>query len=677
MRKRGWTFAALVGCFTGGCGSSSAIDPASAPDSDVDAGGTADVGPPDTSAVGTLGAPCDKPGALACAGHAQKLQLICDGGVWKSNGVCAGSQICDTRPGPTSGSCQDADPACAGKAPNASFCEGAVRRTCGPDLVTSTKEACASADHCAAATGAACAKCLDGTFVCEGALLKKCTSDRTAYALADTCASNALCVATDGKCLPPACAAGEYRCNGDTLQTCLATRVGWDSLRVCPTGLCDATAKACLDCAPGSKECGVGNTPRACDASGHWTSLSPCAAPTPLCKGGIWAGVCISGACTAGQDRCNVDTLETCNATFTGFDPVKVCPMGMCDATLKQCDDCKAGQTSCSGATPLVCSSTFRWTSLTPCSGAKPFCQTGVCMACPTGKSACGGACVDLTSDPSNCATCGTACGAGMSCIASTCVTPVFTFMPTGTGATGTIQSWTVPATGTYTMEAWGAQGGTAASPPYVGGKGARMRGDFVLTLGASLSILVGQMGTGVIGSNGGGGGGSFVVMGSTPLLVAGGGGGIRAGAIFNGKDATTASDGVAGSGSKNDITATEAAGGTGGSGGSFVASWGCGGGGFSGDGSNDGTYGTGGRSFLSGGAGGTAITSPTSPAYGGFGGGGAGNGQNGGGGGGGYSGGGGGWIAGAGGSFNAGTNMSNTAGAQIGDGKVVITRIK
>ena len=39
------------------------------------------------------------------------------------------------------------------------------------------------------------------------------------------------------------------------------------------------------------------------------------------------------------------------------------------------------------------------------------------------------------------------------------------------------IQNWTVPTTGTYTIEAWGAQGGRSNE-----GYGARMRGDFVLT---------------------------------------------------------------------------------------------------------------------------------------------------------------------------------------------------
>ena len=54
---------------------------------------------------------------------------------------------------------------------------------------------------------------------------------------------------------------------------------------------------------------------------------------------------------------------------------------------------------------------------------------------------------------------------------------------------TGTITSWTVPSTGTYSIEAWGAQGGTGDST-HVGGKGARMKGDFALTAGTVLKKL-------------------------------------------------------------------------------------------------------------------------------------------------------------------------------------------
>ena len=51
------------------------------------------------------------------------------------------------------------------------------------------------------------------------------------------------------------------------------------------------------------------------------------------------------------------------------------------------------------------------------------------------------------------------------------------------------IQEWTVPSTGTYTIEAYGAQGGNT------GGKGARMSGFFNLEGGTVFKILIGQSG--------------------------------------------------------------------------------------------------------------------------------------------------------------------------------------
>ena len=83
------------------------------------------------------------------------------------------------------------------------------------------------------------------------------------------------------------------------------------------------------------------------------------------------------------------------------------------------------------------------------------------------------------------------------------------------------IQEWTVPSSGSYRIQAWGAQGGQS------GGYGAYARGDFILTEGDIIHILIGQIG----GTNGGGGGGTFVMKSpynsvSSVLIIAGGGGG-------------------------------------------------------------------------------------------------------------------------------------------------------
>jgi len=259
---------------------------------------------------------------------------------------------------------------------------------------------------------------------------------------------------------------------------------------------------------------------------------------------------------------------------------------------------------------------------------------------------------------------------------------------------TSGIQYWTVPTTGTYTIQAWGAQGGSGSGSSLTGGSGAYIKGDVSLTGGEIIKILVGQMGGtngGAHGNENGGGGGTFVVRqtGNTPLIVAGGGGGgpSTSYGISCTRTASTASGAITTSGST--ATCPEVGNGSGGSsgaGGSIggVNYQGGAGGGLNSDGANGGTHcaiSYGGKSFLNGGAGGTGNSCYTSENYGGFGGGGGGQ-LGGPGGGGGYSGGGttGQWSSysaygGGGGSYNSGTNQTNTAGSRTGHGQVIITK--
>ncbi len=241
------------------------------------------------------------------------------------------------------------------------------------------------------------------------------------------------------------------------------------------------------------------------------------------------------------------------------------------------------------------------------------------------------------------------------------------------------IQTWTVPATGPYKIKVSGAQGGGN------GGLGAQMEGQFYLSAGQVLKIIVGQQGingTGGSATNngGGGGGGSFVIAATNSLLIAaGGGGGGLAGAIGGG-GLTTYSGGATyyngngdnGNGGYSGITNGDAAGG----------------GGYLTNGQNSSNPAQspceGGKSFLNGATGGN---SGTNGLYyggaGGFGGGGSGwhNSINRCGGGGGYSGGQGGTLntspagpAGGGGSFNCGSNQQNFAGIHAGNGSVMIS---
>lgn len=240
------------------------------------------------------------------------------------------------------------------------------------------------------------------------------------------------------------------------------------------------------------------------------------------------------------------------------------------------------------------------------------------------------------------------------------------------------IQEWTVPTTGTYTITAVGAQGGKPLNTgDSIRGGGATMMGDFMLTAGQVVKVVVGQEGiecTSGNPSNGGGrgGGGSFVWIStqSTPLVVAGGGGG---GSITNTSGSINFCKGI-GAPITNDGLPSHGQ----------VSNFGTAGG--------DATQGSEPAKGWTSMFGALDFSGSTAGGHGGIGGfGGGGTGADAtphaGGGGGGYSGGGGGEYqlnsgsgnldgrngGGGGGSFNAGTNQSNTAGNNFGMGSVTI----
>ena len=237
------------------------------------------------------------------------------------------------------------------------------------------------------------------------------------------------------------------------------------------------------------------------------------------------------------------------------------------------------------------------------------------------------------------------------------------TYLTSNTG----IQTWTVPVTGTYSLVAAGAAGGTASAGGGTAGRGVIVGCQAIFQKNQVISIIVGQSGvsaalqtTSNIG--GGGGGGSFIVDYSTGYLyiAAGGGGGADAigsqGGTPSGFDASFGQDGVNGTGSGSGVNTSP--GGTGGNGGTSFpyggsnGNAGGGGGGFytNGGQSPSGQMGQGGFAVLNGAQGGlSGNTLNFTNSFGGFGSGGGGGGNSqviinngaGGGGGGGYSGGG------------------------------------
>ena len=329
------------------------------------------------------------------------------------------------------------------------------------------------------------------------------------------------------------------------------------------------------------------------------------------------------------------------------------------------------------------------------------LCFGGECIAlCPAPLVVCGDVCTNTDFDPANCGACGNDCAEDEACLDAECV-PTFIWEgmrelnncgQTGRSGPsqaqcdtayrasllagevtvrGSYQEWIVPLTGLYRIEVFGAQGASAQAGR-VGGRGARVRGDFRLTAGMVLRILVGQTAT-QDGCSGGGGGGTFVIRADTgaPIIIAGGGGGTRTSADVNGCDGRVSEAGGTGSGSSGSHTCPVKAGSIGLGGIVSSSSWGSGGAGLRGDGAADSTWGNGGQAITSGGLGGNFGSCGSS--VGGFGGGGSGNGCCGGGGGGGYSGGDGGRIAGGGGSYNTGASPDAAAGVREGNGLVRI----
>ena len=291
------------------------------------------------------------------------------------------------------------------------------------------------------------------------------------------------------------------------------------------------------------------------------------------------------------------------------------------------------------------------------------------------------------------------------------------------------IQSWTVPATGTYRIVAMGAQGGDVNAGT-LGGRGALIQGEFDLVAADGVVVLVGQQGqSGTCassqyqsierGSTSGGGASFVTLLAGSPLVVAGGGGGggdSQADCVcsIDGVGFTSQPQRSCGYQNYTDRTCQgDRSGGRGTCGTSFGAETtppmppalppqAGGGGGLAGTCGTNQPYS--GRSLAEGGAGGSVIACRA----GGFGGGGAGGGisvcnssqvsncqptevMNGAGGGGGYSGGSAGsaaarWgsndegrkTAGSGGSsFSSGVNPINLTGYRTGDGLVTIERIR
>ena len=427
-----------------------------------------------------------------------------------------------------------------------------------------------------------------------------------------------------------------------------------------------------------------------------------------VCSNKVCTGTPNTAICNDGKN-CNI-TVDRCSAGICGMGTQKTCSFGVCDNSTGNCPVCTP---SCSlrvcGMDPIC--GTLVCGNCTNAHGTISTCSNGTCLTpgCSAGWGNCdlnntNGCETELLSNNANCGTCGNNCTAqGKTCSNGNCTSFVSLYLNfttctntgrlgpsqaqctsayTGTNLAGLVtvtsgyQYWTVPATGTYRIEAWGAAGGNSVSN---GGYGNYMRGDFSLSSGTQLKILVGQKGDST-GQAGGGGGGSFVAYtNNNPLVVSGGGGGVIGASDSNahGSNSTSGNTGYGGG-------PTAGQNGYGGTNGGVFGEAGAG---MFGDPIGTRSYPEAAiaKSFNStgvGGHGGTPGGWPGGTAGdGGFGGGGSACScsTGGAGAGGGYSGGSasnGYYAGGGGGSYNSGTNKIGIVGQNSGQGKVNIIRL-
>jgi hypothetical protein len=179
--------------------------------------------------------------------------------------------------------------------------------------------------------------CVGGQLRCQGVALQVCLSDGSAFRTARVCSTPELCCdgpqcGTIQGCLPPACAAGDFLCEGTTLSICNDGQTGWTPIDECATAAqCNASLGRCTeqpcDSVRREYQCN-GAVLEQCQAPG-WRLIDTCATPT-LCKTGAATVECAETRCVIGDNQlspfqCTYGDLMRCNDAQTGFEHVETC----------------------------------------------------------------------------------------------------------------------------------------------------------------------------------------------------------------------------------------------------------------------------------------------------------------------------------------------------------------
>lgn len=377
-------------------------------------------------------------------------QTCTSGGYW---GACQGAVL------PTPEVCNGKDDDCDGTVDNGNLCPTGYACTGGICLPSTCNNetarcpigfTCDATNHpnqpCQPDACAGGATCPTGTVCISGACKDPCQGV--------TCGSGSSC--SGGQCIAGGCALSGCASG----QTCVAGSCVADPCKSasCPEGtFCrPVPGNAVGDCV---RSCSYVSCPPGQQCGNDGFCESTC---TPACASGQ---ACVNGACAA--DPCagvSCGSSQACRngACVDGLCANVICPLGRCDPATGQCVEggktistqrdvppAKSGgcaSTGPGGLFSLAALLAFLWRRRT---GGRPAalrvpslrragvaglaaaalalatttagCSKGGTPACKNGQSACGSACVDLTSAADSCGVCGKTCSAGFQCVAGSC----------------------------------------------------------------------------------------------------------------------------------------------------------------------------------------------------------------------------------------------------------------
>jgi hypothetical protein len=268
------------------------------------------------------------PGSYRCDGW--RLQRCSEAGShWQLADECPSEDYCDSAQG-----------RCLRCLNGEGFCDEENLFSCNASQDAFQLHECPSKDLCNVSS-MSCRACFPGEYQCSTTQLMRCDDQQT-WQPADTCATDALCVATvalltdspdaEPSCIAPACEAGEFRCNPDFpthLEGCPPSRAGYDLIDIC-------------DQAP------------LCDAIG---------------------GTCLQGCGVPGTYRCNGMALQHCDLDGINWVNDQICNTAEeCNVAKKDCARCSPGDFQCNDNLLQQCGDDRTWTTLEICASAS-LCQ--------------------------------------------------------------------------------------------------------------------------------------------------------------------------------------------------------------------------------------------------------------------------------------------------------------